>query len=166
MFLAMTGMTLFGFDGDHVANCRGIKIHQVKNLGWSPLRPSNCSFSAPLIAWQRIGPNRVELAGIGNGGVLYHSALSFDKGDLLQVDTQSTHDHQPFRAVTFARPGALAAVTPEGVHWLRSGTPKIQTLSVTKASFATAMACFAHHTRHELIVVGNEGNLTRVPFAM
>jgi hypothetical protein len=158
--------TLLGFDGDHVANCRGIKIHQVKKLGWQPMRPSNCSFISPLIAWQRIGPNRVELAGIGVGGVLYHTVLSFDNGDLLQVATQSTYDPEPFRAVTFVRPGALAAVTSEGVHWLRTGTQKMQTLAVTKASFPNAIACYAHHARHELIVVGNEGNLTQVPFAI
>jgi hypothetical protein len=160
-------LTLLGFEGDTLAVCMGypnLKVRQFKILGWCPSLPRDDNLSAPLIASRRTSPEELELAGIGEDGVVHRSVLTFHKGDLLQIATQSASDAEPFRAVTFTRPGTLAAVAPTGVHWFQAGTKGLRAKSVTNASLPTALACFPHFGRHELIVVCSEGNLVRVPF--
>jgi hypothetical protein len=167
MLLPADGLTFLGFEGDSVAHYTGyphLEIHQVKMLGWCPNPPPDSDFANTLLAWRQSGLEELKLAGVGVGGVLNHSLLTFHNGNLIQIVTHSATAEEKYRAVAFIHTGTLAAVTPSAVHWLQAEATGLRMKLVTNASLPSAIACFPHPAHHELIVVCAEGSVVRLPF--
>ncbi|HEV3449124.1 MAG TPA: hypothetical protein VG099_31095 [Gemmataceae bacterium] len=158
-------LTVLGFSGSTVANCRAYpapEVRQFKILGWSPSTPEKSQLATPVIDCRPIGPDEWELTGVNEDGVVYRSALAFHKGALLKITTHTAAEAKAYLAVAFTRPGALAAVTPRGIHWMQVSSKGLRLRKVSDVSLPSAIACFAHHG--ELIIVCTEGKVVRVPF--
>jgi len=113
---------------------------------------------APL-DWRPKSRDHVEIVGIGEGGTLGWLDLQA-RG--IEVASCCVSAPGPFRAATLAGPGLIAAVTTDGVVWLRASPQGIRELSRRRISMPPPIACFAHEPTREVIVVAADGSLVRI----
>ena len=147
--------TLFDLDG---------RVIQQTSLNWRPSMPPANSLRSLAISWTDDDPDQFEIAGLGGYGTLHWAAFHVRDGrfDLFATNV-ATEDEGGYVAATIIRPGLIAGVTRSRVDWLRCGSRKFTGLATTPLSFPTAVACVANRRAGELVVIGAEGLIARVP---
>jgi tetratricopeptide (TPR) repeat protein len=131
---------------------------------WRPSRPEGSSLQFAPLAWLVHGPNSAELAGLGENGSVYWSALHL--GDLEQRGAYATNVSvraEGYLAAALLRPGFVAGVARRSIDWLRCGPKQFTLHSATKVFLPSAVACFPSHITRELLVVCRDGVVVRVP---
>jgi tetratricopeptide (TPR) repeat protein len=132
-------------------------------LGWTPsIKDGSTLLTAPL-SWL-LYANDLELAGIDDG-VLNWSRLHFGETrmEVVARSTAPRTQRTNFTAAALVRPSLVAGVSPERVEWLRAGATHLTVWEITTASLPQAVACFASAATGELLVIGQDGVLVRIP---
>jgi hypothetical protein len=147
--------TLFDADGD---------VIQQTSLNWRPSMPAAHPLRSVPISWTNDDIDHFEIAGLGGYGTLHWAAFYArdERFDLFATNV-ATEDEGGYLAVTIVRPGLIAGVTRSRVDWLRGGSRKFTALAPTRLSFASAVACVANRRAGELVVIGGDGLLARIP---
>jgi tetratricopeptide (TPR) repeat protein len=154
--------------GTRIGHARGLVMTSKclldwKALGWRLTLPAGSTLRRPPLAWLPAGPDAFEVAAVGPEGMLCWARVTLLYGMLGEVSRVTMSLASPCLAVTLVKPGLLAAVTARAVHWFRVvGHGFAQTAEWPEA-FPEAVACFPHQRGDELIVVGADGTVARVP---
>lgn len=118
------------------------------------------SLEAPAVAWREVGPRRVELSGVSEAGeaLTLHVDLQARQAKVI---TYAASPKNPHRAVTWLGPNRLAVVTDKEVRWFAA--PAKSPRTSTDISLSQSVACFHYRPTDELLVLGAEGTLLRIP---
>jgi hypothetical protein len=132
-------------------------------LRWRPTLPENSSLRQAPLAWVQRGPDHVELAGLGENGTVYWSALQLGVQQQRVRATNVEVRAEGYLAATLLRPGFVAGVARTSIDWLRSGPDYFTRHSTTRVFLPSAVACCPSYPTHELLVVCQDGVVVRVP---
>jgi tetratricopeptide (TPR) repeat protein len=131
-------------------------------LCWKPSRAPGVALEAIPISWWQDGPEKLELAGIGEMGTLYWSALQFNENRPQIRSTNSLTGGEPYLAATILRSSCVAAITRSRIDWLRCGQQRFSLIASEKAELPSSVACFPSPATNELIIVCGDGFVARV----
>jgi hypothetical protein len=133
------------------------------SLGWRPtLAPSNSLLTMPL-AWWQADLHSLELAGIGEFGNLYWSAIEIHGNHLVIRRTNARAADRGHLAAGILRSGLVAGIHGGGIDWLRSSATSGFSLVAREAMVLDSpVACFPSPTTCELIVVLGDGHVVPV----
>jgi tetratricopeptide (TPR) repeat protein len=137
--------------------------YEVNVVGWSPRLPPETTLRHAPLSWLRRGSEGLELAGVGPGERVCWSRLDFEEGIVDHVTTATWESSEPCRAVAVIRAGLLAAVTRREIHWLRRDPRGLERVGGTRLSLVDLVACFPYERGGELLMLGGDGTLWRVP---
>jgi hypothetical protein len=132
-------------------------------VSWSPRLPGETTLSQAPVSWLRRGAEGLELAGVGPGEQACWFRLDFEEGRLQHVTTAAWKGSEPCRAVTVVRAGLLAVATHREVHWVRLSGRRLEQIGGTRLPSLQPAACFPYYPGSELLVLGDEGTLLRLP---
>jgi hypothetical protein len=132
-------------------------------LGWNPCLATSSTLSHPILSWLRKGVDGLELAANGPAEILYWSRLEFVNGALAEVKTSAYEAIEPYRAVGLIRAGRVAAVTGSEVQWLHQTGDRFKQICSTKICLPNTIACLPNHLNNDLILIGSDGAIARVP---
>jgi hypothetical protein len=142
----------------------GFELH----THWSAGREPGSSLRVPLVSHRPGVGQALELAGVGNGAA-YWTELTYRSdgpggGWAYEVTCTDgyTNPAERYLVACLVRTRGVAAVHRSGVDWLRAGA-KLAPHNRTAALLPSAVACFHSLPTNELLVVGADGELTRVP---
>jgi hypothetical protein len=146
------------------SDAQAVELH----THWSASREASSPLRSPLVSHRAAAGNGLELAGVGNGSACW-TELTF-RSDFPHVDWEyevtctdrHAHPAERYLAACLVGPRSLAAVYRSGVDWLRAGA-KLAPRGRTAAVLPSAVACFYSPPTNELLIVGADGELTRVP---
>jgi hypothetical protein len=130
-------------------------------LGWTPQAPSEVNLPAPPLSWLRRDPEHLELAGLLVDGTICWTLLQSRAG--LHNRGTCLSRGERYLAAALVGPGLVAGVTADHVDWLRAYVGGFRATGRTPVAIPAAVACFACHETHELIVVCRDGFVVRVP---
>jgi hypothetical protein len=133
-------------------------------LKWRPSMPESNSLRSIPVSWRRCDRNHVEIAGLGGHGTLHWASLRMTDGGCDLTATNAAADDAGYLAAAIVRPRLVAAVTPSRVDWLRCSAHKFSALGCTRLTFPSAIACMPNHHAGELIVIGADGLIARIPY--
>lgn len=153
----------FGGSYHHVSLTRGLLTKIV--TGWSPGRLPGSSLYAPALSILTSHPEEIHVAGIDQAGVVCHSLLRREGTTYTAVHTaRSAKEHGA--AVGLTGPGRLGVAGDQGVAWLRSTGNSISAVSYSTTPLNGVAACFFSPPTHQLLILGDTGELRRlaVPF--
>jgi hypothetical protein len=161
------GMALLAFSGPELV-CLAAPAHGLPGTpsfggGWRLGVPNGGSLTRPAVSWLEKGSGGIELAGIDRDGNLYASDVRFADEKIAGASTLARAGDVPFRAAAVLRPGVVAGVTGNGVHWLRRGSGGLRPAGSIDVALPSAVASFRHPRGNELIVVCGDGTVVRVP---
>jgi hypothetical protein len=91
---------------------------------------------------------------------------AFHKGDGrldLLASGVATEDDGGYLAAAIVRPRLIAGVTRTRIDWLRAGTSRFTLRGSTPVALPSAVACVDSPRSGELIVIGRDGTIARVP---
>ncbi len=134
----------------------------IRPLSWLPRLPEGNPLASPPFSCWNSAKNRLEIAGIGLSGTIYRSVFEWCGPVLDLVMTNRSAADEVYLASTLLRPGLVAGVTSQSVHWLRAISNRFSHLSTTEVSIPSAIACAVSRRTGELIVVSQEGWIERV----
>lgn len=160
---SILGATLLLFDGRemwHVSSTLGAKNRTHRTLCGFPGRQSDSSLEITPVSWLVTGPLRIEVAGIGPGGVLRWFDIEF-LADRI-VNTVSRFSPGPFRAATLVRNGVIAAITEDAIVWLRVSENGIQEHLRQRLALSDVIACYPSRETQELVLVTGNGTVARL----
>lgn len=160
---ASLGYGLLVFDGRSAWYHDGSEFQRAF-LGWGPGSLEDRGLRPACLGWGWQDRSHLEVVGLGRGGVHHWSVLA-TKERFAYLGSRAA-DGQ-YLAAMLIRPGLAAGVRSTGVDWFRR-TPRGITRVATSPTvpFPQAVACFASHTTRELLVVGRDGAILRVPVAL
>jgi tetratricopeptide (TPR) repeat protein len=133
------------------------------SLGWQSGRPPRCSMQMPALSWYLREPCVLELAGLNSTGVLHWSLAEWPESDDLLPRATTSVAGPGYAAAAILRPGFLAGVRQDQVDWLHRLSGGIHLKAQSRVALSAPVACFPSEPTHELLVVGSEGSITRVP---
>jgi tetratricopeptide (TPR) repeat protein len=159
------GALLIGADQVwYLSNVLRRRVNRIEAwLGWTPALPEASTLKTPGFSYLWNSPGEVELAGVSASGAIYWCSLSFDERFIGIKARNATKGDHHYLACTIIRPGLIAAVTPTGIEWLRSGANHFSRQGIANIAVPNAVACFAYHRMKELIVVCADGSIGIVP---
>ena len=106
----------------------------------------------------------MEIAGHGGYGTIHWAAFRRHDGKFALAATNvATEDKGGYLATTIVRPGLVAGIMRSRVDWLRCGARSFTVLAPTRLAFPSAVACVANSRAGELVVIGADGLIARVP---
>jgi tetratricopeptide (TPR) repeat protein len=129
---------------------------------WKSSRPEGSPLHLAPLAWLDQGAGGIELAGLGENGSVYWSALNLVASERPRVTNVSVRA-EGYLAATLVRSRFVAGVARRSIDWLRCGPKQFTLHSATKVFLPSAVACFPSHPTHELLVVCRDGVVVRVP---
>src|SRR6202043_1958510 len=95
---------------------------------------------------------------------LHHSVIHFGKHPLfVQKTVTAARIEGGYLAATLAGTGLVARVARAHVDWLRAGAKEFTKVAASPVDLRSAVACFLSHRTNELLVVGDRGEVVRVP---
>ncbi len=154
------GSTAVTFQGGSVS-WDGRKIY----IGWMPDPPTGSTLFTPPLAWQVESPHRIQLAGLFDNGHLYSSVVVREPDGTLKNRTLTYAAPGGFRAVAIWQSGKVVGISATNrVCWLRARDHRFEEWSpgTDLATPARAVACFASHRTTEVLIIFDDGTLTRV----
>ena len=141
-------------------------IH-LPRLGWTPSVAEGSTLAVPHLSVLQTSISELELAGISEDGCLYWSRLRLQddgKADVTTICSRWPHA-EGYLTAAIIRSGLVAGVKKNCVEWLACGAAK--EFSKRKSStidFPKPVACFPlNYSGSELILVGSEGTVGRIP---
>lgn len=133
-------------------------------IGWTPEVREGSSLHQPPLAWLPVGANELELVGLTAAAVVRWARLQLrDYGIDLIAARQCSGS---YLAATLVREGFTAAVRRDGIDWIRITATACRIAATSAEAFPNAIACFPFHAGQELIIVGGDGSIYRVPLVM
>ncbi|WP_197446988.1 tetratricopeptide repeat protein [Tautonia plasticadhaerens] len=131
---------------------------------WSPRPPIEAAGASPSLSWIREDPGRLILAGLGDGGVLHQTTLSLRRDPIAVEGNASWSSPEAiFRAACLVRPGLLAGVGADAVHWLRAEPGRLARRSTTGIALGSTLAAVPSPKTGELVLIGADGRAERLP---
>jgi hypothetical protein len=135
-----------------------------------PGAAEGAALGSPPLAWLHPHSWRVELAGVTTEGVLYWTALARSADGtadgFAEENTFQSWREDRYVWVALLGAGHLAGLTGKNrVCWLRAGSLGLTQYRPAEAVLGAvrAVACFPSYPTRELIVVGADGTLARLP---
>jgi tetratricopeptide (TPR) repeat protein len=116
------------------------------------------------LSWLPLRGRYLEMAGVTATGALGWTILRLFGNDAAVLGKQQTASEPPCRAVTLVRPGVVVGVQAHGVVRYLVDELRLQARPPLAADLADAVACFSSAPTSELLVVGEGGDVVRVPF--
>ena len=114
--------------------------------------------------WLRTDARELVVAGVGEGGAAYRTALRVRDDRLDHAGTAALGPAgEPCRAVGLLRPALMAAVGAREVTWLRAGASRLVPLSTSAITLRTAVAVADSPKTGELVLLGADGWAERLP---
>jgi tetratricopeptide (TPR) repeat protein len=131
-------------------------------MPWTPdcAEEGGLAHAALHAVWGNADP--LEITGLTAIGSIRTSRLRPGAVPLVEATIAWTGGDERFWAFTRIRGDLLAAVGCKGVHWLRGGSAR-RAAPVTPVSVARPVAAFTLPVAGEVLVVGADCTLTRVP---
>jgi hypothetical protein len=141
-------------------------IH-LPRLGWTPSVSEGSTLVLPHLAYLRTNFSELELAGIAQDGCLYWSRLRLQEDGRADVTTICTRgcEASGYSATAIIRPGLVAGVKKNCVEWLTCGAKAFSKRNPFKIDLPSTVACFPHYRSNELILIGREGSVGRIPIS-
>jgi hypothetical protein len=127
--------------------------------------PAGGPLALSPLSWLEPMPAHLALAGVTPGGALFWCWLQVSATG-SRVLASATTGQEKYRAAALLRPGHVAAVAADSIHWLRCHGRRFTPWSTTRVDMADAVACFASPLTNELLVVCAEGEVARVAEAL
>jgi tetratricopeptide (TPR) repeat protein len=156
---------LFLFGDNSIASYKE-KARYTLPIGWGPSL-TDSTLKHCMIAFNEPRQQRIDFAGIDYKGYLHVSELVVaDAGVNIAHVTHHCSGNSGHCAVCFLRPGIVAAVTHDRIHWFRIGADGLTVLKNTPSPFVNPVACFPLSSTKELLVVCSDGTVGRVPYAV
>ena len=135
-------------------------------VGWMPDPAAGSALFTPPLAWHADASHCVHIAGVFDNGHLYSSRIVRQPDGSLTNRTLSFAAPGGFRAVAIWHSGKMIGISAANrVYWLRMSDHRVEEWSPTTdlATPARAVGCFLSHQTAELLVIFDDGTLTRVP---
>jgi len=154
--------TLLAFNGRGMRGIMVVDASQIRIPCPFPARTQRGSLAHPQVSLLGRGPNRVELAGIGEGGTLTWLDVEFFPAEKNASAVSSHSTKGPFAAVACVRAGLVAAVGADAVVWFRASESGIREQTRQAIAIPNAVACYPLQRSGELAIVGADGTITRL----
>jgi hypothetical protein len=136
----------------------------VASLGWTPANSEASNVEHPQVSWL-VSPGRdmlaLEVLGLAANGNVYWSLLRITQQAIRVENTNVTVRAHGYLAATLFKYGRIGAVSGTHVDWLQSGKAGFTVTASTKIALPDTVACFPGSG--DLIVVSNDGTISRVP---
>lgn len=137
------------------------------NADWQPCVPENSALRSPPLSLVPLSESsdRFMLVGVGRLGTLYWSEVVRPaSASPIFLTVSPPTPTGGFLAATLLPTCHVAAVSRTSVVWLRRREGKTDAIETSHVAIPSAVACFASHATRELLVVGRDGFITRVPY--
>jgi tetratricopeptide (TPR) repeat protein len=132
-------------------------------LGWRPTLLEGNSLRVPPLAFIQVEPERFELTGLDQKGVIYWSSLKVNDSELIRTSNNESKGETIYSAATLVRPGMVAGVTRGRIDWLRCREQEFSLIGSTTIDIDAPIVCFPAPRNDELVVVCEDGTLVCVP---
>jgi hypothetical protein len=152
------------FVGEHLWHFAGEGRLQATpvNMGWRPGAFWGDLNSAPPLSWRLAGEG-LELTGISLDGSVHWSEVQFQDEASTDAIVHAAVPQSGYAAATLVGPGRVAAVRRAGIDWLRLERRRLLPWTATGIDLAGAVGCCHSAPTNQLLVVGRDGWLVRVP---
>jgi hypothetical protein len=136
-------------------------------LGWLPSNSRGSALAQAPLSCRPSYQDGIEIVGVTDEGAVCRSVIDLlDRPGAVArlAATNVSASDLGYRCATIVRSGHVAAVGARSVHWLRGVWSRFARLGVSEDCVERdSIACFSCHRTRELLVVGREGLLIRVP---
>jgi hypothetical protein len=135
----------------------------VLHFGWRPCGQLHGLCSPPPLSRLWRDRQHLEIAGVDEDDSIHWTEMDYSHPERPALGGGASNAEWKYVATCLLRPGLLAAVTREGIVWLRRHRHQLQSEGMMPVALENAVACAVSLPTWELLVICREGVVVRVP---